>query len=168
MRLSDKVALDLSAMTPAQSSLSFHPESLNTELNCVTCHDPHKQDLDHASIDACLSCHNDEHSQNFKSSAHFSLWQQEQKGELNTGAGVSCASCHMPAYEENGVTRIMHNQNHNLRPNEKMIRSICMDCHGLSFSLDALADKALIKTNFNGKPSQHINSIDMAIERSQK
>ena len=61
-----------------------------------------------------------------------------------------------------------HNQNMNLRPNEKMLRSVCMNCHGLGFSIDALADKILIKNNFTGKPEKHIRSIDMVKHRLKK
>lgn len=43
-----------------------------------------------------------------------------------------------------------------------MIRSVCMSCHGLGFSIDALADKKLVANNFQGKPEKHIESIEMA------
>jgi hypothetical protein len=35
----------------------------------------------------------------------------------------------------------------------------------LGFSLDALADAALVRTNFIGRPSRHVESIDMALRR---
>ena len=60
---------------------------------------------------------------------------------------------------------VQHNQNDNLRPNEKMIRSSCMQCHGLGFAIDSLADPELLKQNFNGKTHHHIKSIEMAVER---
>ena len=66
---------------------------------------------------------------------------------------------------EPGVFRTLHNQNDNLRPNEKMIRSVCLDCHGLQFALDSLADPALIGSNFQGQSKVSIESIQMAIER---
>ena len=61
--------------------------------------------------------------------------------------------------------RVEHNQNFYLRPNEKMIRPVCMQCHSLEFSIDALADIELLKSNFTGKPSRHIESIDWAKKR---
>jgi hypothetical protein len=63
---------------------------------------------------------------------------------------------------------VNHNQNDVLRPNEKMIRPVCLQCHSLDFSIDALADKALIENNFSGKPSVHIPSIDWALKRVEK
>jgi hypothetical protein len=87
---------------------------------------------------------------------------------------VSCASCHLPriehSYEEQEVRQIyaQHNQNDALRPNEKMIRPVCMSCHGLSFAIDALADVQLIQNNFTGAPERHVLSIDMAMQRRRK
>lgn len=53
-----------------------------------------------------------------------------------------------------------------------MIREVCMNCHGLGFSIDALADPKLIANNFQGRPSQHIKSIQMAkvreVEQAKK
>ena len=37
-----------------------------------------------------------------------------------------------------------------------------MNCHGLQFSIDSLADPALKDTCFGSSPSGHIESIDMA------
>ena len=58
-----------------------------------------------------------------------------------------------------------HNQNDNLRPNEKMIRPVCMTCHGLGYSMDALADAKLTMDNFSGKPGAHVQSLDMVARR---
>ena len=62
---------------------------------------------------------------------------------------------------------VQHNQNANLRPNEKMIRQVCLTCHSLALSIDALADSELIRRNFCGRPSRHVRSIDMALSRTQ-
>ena len=66
------------------------------------------------------------------------------------------------------LTVVQHNQNDNLRPNEKMIRPVCMSCHSLEFSIDALADPELIKNNFNGQPANHVPSIDWALKREER
>ena len=62
---------------------------------------------------------------------------------------------------------VTHNQNDNLRPNEKMVRSVCSNCHGLQFSLDALADPALIEKNFTGLSAVHVESIEWADRRAR-
>ena len=114
-----------------------------------------------------MNCHDDSHTLAFNGSPHEQLWQQELNGELPAGSGVSCATCHMPRVEydvSDWLTRVMvdHNQNANLSPNTKMIRSSCMHCHGLEFSIDALADQQLIDNNFRGRPSLHVDTMDLA------
>lgn len=163
------MAQGLAPMTPAKARLPMKKEAHDTALTCVTCHDAHAPDTRKAAVDSCMSCHNDTHTMAYKESPHFTLWQKEIAGEAPTGSGVSCASCHMPRIdmetEDGSRIVVQHNQNDTLRPNEKMIRPVCMSCHGLSFSIDAMADEALINNNFNGKPSKHVESIDMAMKK---
>ena len=153
------------AMSTSEARVALLPEAHGQDLTCNTCHKPHEQDLSFAAVEACLSCHNDEHSLAYKDSPHFQLWTQELVGELEPGSGVTCATCHMPQTEKGGKIVTNHNQNDTLRPNEKMIRATCMSCHGLSFAIDALADPALILNNFSGQPNRHIESIDWALNR---
>ncbi len=162
-----RLQVGLPAMTPALARLPMKAESHGTELQCNSCHPAHSYDLVDAAVEQCLSCHNDEHSLAYKQSAHYAAWQQEQSGQLPAGSGVSCASCHMPraSYDvSEWLNRIMvqHNQSASLKPNTKMLRPVCMQCHGLEFSIDALADDKLINNNFQGKPTLHIQSMDMA------
>lgn len=174
MRLADTLSKPLQAISPSESELSFKESALYRQHSCSACHSSHDFNTKTAAVDACLSCHNDEHSVAYVNSPHHELWLKELTGELFENSGVSCATCHMHREElikgggkSNKVT-VVHNQNLTLRPNEKMIRPVCMNCHGLGFSIDALADKQLIKNNFNGRPSEHIPSIDMAIERDKQ
>ena len=164
-----RLAQNLPPMTPAQARLPMQQESLHIQLECSSCHDAHSTNIVQASVESCLGCHADEHSQNFKQSPHGKLWQQASQGEISMEAAVSCASCHLPRVEQDilgeKLIKVEHNQNATLRPNEKMIRSSCMNCHSLTFSIDALADPALIKNNFNHAPTVHIESIDMAVAR---
>ena len=158
---------NLSPMTPAMARLPMQEKAAHEELTCNSCHSAHNFDVRHAAVEGCLQCHADEHSLAYKDSPHYRTWQQELSGELPPGSGVSCASCHMPRVpvDVNDWLRrtvVMHNQNATLVPNEKMIRPACMHCHGLGFAIDSLADEALIRNNFNGKPARHIESIDMA------
>ena len=99
--------------------------------------------------------------------------QEEQRGELPAGSGVSCATCHMPRIEydvSDWLTRVMvdHNQSANLSPNTGMIRSACLQCHGLEFSIDALADQRLIDNNFAGRPSVHVQTMDLAAAEKER
>ena len=71
----------------------------------------------------------------------------------------------MPPTVRRGKVATNHNQNDNLRPNEKMVRTVCLDCHGLGFSLDSLADAGLVGRNFSGTPAVHVESIEWALRR---
>ena len=152
-------------MTTTEARVSLRPEAHGQDLTCNTCHEPHAQDITFAAVDACLSCHVDDHSLAYEGSPHQTLWLSELAGDLPPGSGVTCATCHMPKSERRGVVTTNHNQNDTLRPNEKMIRPVCMDCHSLEFSIDALADPNLVERNFSGKPDRHIESIDWAVSR---
>lgn len=163
-------------LSPMKPELARAPMSLKAhgrELGCVSCHGAHKFDVQKAKVEACLSCHNDEHSKAYVNSPHHELLKKERSGALAKGSGVSCATCHMPrqAIEdeyENEIVVVNHNQNDTLRPNEKMIRPVCSSCHGLQFTLDALADKKLIKKNFTGRPKKQIESINWTLKRAKK
>jgi predicted CXXCH cytochrome family protein len=145
-------------------------EAKPKDLGCNSCHIAHtfnpRAETRDAAVDVCLGCHADEHSHAYKDSSHFKLWELERKRKAEPGTGVSCATCHLPREElkegDASRTRVQHNQNDNLRPNDKMLRGVCMSCHGLGFSMDALADRALIDRNFNGRPSTklHVKSLD--------
>jgi predicted CXXCH cytochrome family protein len=164
-----RVKQGLTEMSPALARLPMKTSSLDKHLNCNTCHTPHDYNPVKASYELCIGCHDDEHSKAYQGSAHAALWMKENEGEIENGTGVSCATCHMPreVITQDGVSRtlVQHNQNTNLRPNEKMIRSVCINCHGLEFSINALADDALIKRNFSGQPATNVKSIEWVRNR---
>jgi hypothetical protein len=160
---------DLAPMTPAQARLPMKADAAHRQLSCVSCHDSHAFDTRAAAVESCLSCHDDPHSRAYLDSPHHDLWRAEIAGLAPAGSGVSCATCHLPRLLESRGgrewVRVEHNQNFNLQPNEKMLRTVCLNCHGLGFALDALADVSLIENNFNGHPSRHIPSLDMVEQR---
>jgi hypothetical protein len=168
-----RLAEGLSPMTPARARQPMHAKARHTELGCTTCHAAHRFDTRRAAVEACIGCHRDEHTAAYERSPHYALWKKELAGEA-PASGVSCASCHLPRVEHraagSSAKRILveHNQNDNLRPGEKMIRPVCMSCHGLGFSIDALADAALVKGNFAGKPRVHIRSLEMVAARAKE
>jgi hypothetical protein len=166
-----RLAEGLAPMTPVRARKPMHARAARTELGCTSCHGAHRFDTKKAAVEACVGCHRDQHTAAYQRSPHYALWEKELAGETPPGSGVSCASCHLPRVEHRmpdaGVRRTLveHNQNDNLRPNEKMIRPVCMSCHGLGFSIDALADADLARHNFAGKPASHIRSLDMVARR---
>ena len=167
-----RLAVGLSAMTPGQARLPMREDAADVALECTSCHGAHGFDTKVAQVESCLGCHSDTHSLAYEGSPHHRLWQREQTGELPAGSGVTCATCHLPRVEhyQDDIKRVLvqHNQNDTLRPNEKMIRPVCLSCHGLAFAIDALADPALVARNFAGHPLGHVESIDMALEAERR
>ncbi|MEK8015715.1 MAG: cytochrome c3 family protein [Candidatus Parabeggiatoa sp.] len=163
-------------LSPMTTDMARQPmkKDVHKELNCTSCHQDHQFNTDarHAAVDACLECHADDHSRAYKASSHFRVWSEEMKGQAAKGSGISCATCHLPreVIKQNGIERtvVQHNQNLNLRPNQKMIRGVCMNCHGLGFSIDSLVDSELVRNNFSEPPSVHIESLEMAEKRIKK
>ncbi len=161
-----RVALGLSPMTPGDARLPMKEDAAHRELSCASCHGDHGTESQKAATEACLGCHDDEHSRAYQSSKHFERWALEVEGKGPVGSGVSCATCHMPRQQnDDGEWFVNHNQDDNLRPNEKMVRTVCSNCHGVPFAIDALADAALVQRNFQGLPSKHIKSVDWAKAR---
>lgn len=163
-------AAGLPPMTVDRARLPMRGDAAHRELNCVSCHAAHRFDSGlAASVDACLNCHDDGHSRAFKGSPHFALALRSARGELPAGSGVTCATCHMPRtrIDTDAGSRIavQHNQSMTLRPVTKMAREVCMNCHGLGYVLDALADAPLMARNFSGAPSVHHESIAMALKK---
>lgn len=167
-----RLAVELSPMRPELARRPMHADAHGRELGCMSCHSDHRFDTRSAAVDACLGCHADDHSLAYVGSPHHALWERELSGAGVPGSGVSCATCHLPreVHRISGEDRVLvqHNQNHNLRPVEKMARSVCLSCHGLPFTLDALADPELRANNFRGSPSETIPSVDMAVTRQQE
>lgn len=161
-----RLAQGLSPMSPGMARLPMKHASLHAELSCSSCHSPHDADVRVAAVESCIKCHNDEHTLAYQQSPHAQLWRDELAGDLPPGSGVSCATCHMPR-EVHGSSKspkvaVQHNQNDNLQPNEKMVRSACMQCHGLQFSLDAMSDPHQIESNFSAPPQQQsVESLEM-------
>jgi len=121
-------------------------------LNCNSCHPAHRFETSHAAIDGCLNCHADTHSLKYKQSTHYKLWVEEQTSKGAAGIGVSRASCHLPRLQTAERVVVEHSPSSNLHPNHKMLETVCLKCHGLEFSLDALSDQELITQNFNAAP----------------
>jgi Cytochrome c3 len=171
-----RIAAGLPPMRPADALV---PAKMKTQavanvheagLTCARCHDAHAPDLRQAAVESCEGCHDDGHTRTYRASAHFARWQAELAGTAAPGSGVSCATCHLPrAVDRTGdAPRVWvdHNQNGNLRPVDKMARSVCMSCHGLAFSLASLADADLVARNFNGRPRPVRTGFDLLTRSS--
>lgn len=172
MRLDEaRLGRALAPMRVRDARLPMRTDAAGATVTCGSCHGAHRFDTRRAAVEACLGCHDDTHSRAYVDSPHDRLRRLELAGRLPPGSGVTCASCHMPrvpeSYEWGAYihTLVQHNQSDNLRPNDKMLRPVCMQCHGYGFSADALADPDLILGNFDGPPSVVVESRSLAERR---
>ncbi|WP_286177669.1 cytochrome c3 family protein [Rhodopirellula sp. JC639] len=163
-----RLAAGLSPMTPEQARLPMHAGQAHAELDCSACHSGHRFDTPFAATDACLRCHADDHSLAYGDSSHAALWREELAGNGPAGSGVSCATCHLPRLDGDSGIWVNHDQNANLRPNETMARQVCTHCHGLEYSLSALADPQSVASCFAEAPTERIKSVQMAHEWFQQ
>ncbi|HEY6725200.1 MAG TPA: cytochrome c3 family protein [Polyangiaceae bacterium] len=155
-------AAGLGPMRVGDARQPMRDEAKDETLSCTSCHGAHAFDTREAAISACLGCHDDRHSTSYRQSKHYAVFRADESGR----SGASCATCHLPRIGgEAGEVRVVHNQNDTLRPNEKMVRGVCINCHGLQFSLDALADRELIAKNFGGAPAAKVESLEWAWRR---
>jgi hypothetical protein len=163
-----KITVGMNPMKVSEARLEMKSNALHQDLSCASCHAPHNPDLTIAAVTSCLGCHDDQHSNNYASSKHATLFEKELRGELAEGEGVSCASCHMPRTKKGKLIYVEHNQTLNLKPNSKMLRPVCMNCHGLEYATAALADKRLIARNFSGDFIEEHPSFDMVRVRIEE
>jgi hypothetical protein len=153
-----RLAAGLPPMRPAAARAPMKREVRDRQLGCTSCHGAHRFDRALAAVEACEGCHDDGHTRAYRSSGHFAAWQRERRGEAPPGTGVSCATCHLPRLRpEDGKEKLLvqHNQNGNLRPSDRMVREVCAHCHGVGYSLAALADPAVARS-FRDKPSPSV------------
>lgn len=162
------LSVGMAPMSVSDARLEMRSDALHQDLSCSSCHDPHQPNLASAAVTSCQGCHNDQHTNNYASSKHAALFEKELRGELSEGEGVSCASCHMPRKKKGKLVYVEHNQTLNLKPNSKMLRPVCMNCHGLEYATAALADKRLISKNFTGDFVTKHPSFDMVRVRMEE
>jgi hypothetical protein len=126
-------------------------------LGCGSCHEAHRVDTVRAATTACLGCHADRHSRAFAASPHA----RSTRG--SSGGAFTCATCHMPRTTSGAGAKVVveHGNTLTLRPRDRMLGGVCLDCHGLAFAMSSLYDDGLVETNFRGRPRVAHQTIDV-------
>ncbi|ERN40597.1 hypothetical protein KR51_00028540 [Rubidibacter lacunae KORDI 51-2] len=154
-----------SPLKPALARLPMHAEARDLLMTCNTCHDVHSVDTVVASVDSCLTCHNDTHSQNYRDSAHAGLFEASKSLPRPSATAVSCATCHLPRYEhgqgDNAVTLVNHNNTYTLLPRDRMVGEVCANCHGVEFGYNSIFDDELVEANFDRPPTLSLQTFDL-------
>jgi predicted CXXCH cytochrome family protein len=159
-----RLAVKLPSLIPGDARRPMKQTAAKTELTCSTCHEPHSVDTRRAAVEACLGCHDDRHSKNFKGSKHEVLFSAET-GARPSATAVTCATCHMPRLrlgnEKTGRVVINHNNSWTLQPRDRMIKEVCLACHTLELALNSMFDEELIQNNFKGTPKRKHDTLTM-------
>lgn len=160
-----------SPLTPAMAHLPMKATAKNQVMNCNTCHNVHSVNTQKAAADSCLSCHNDDHSRNYQNSKHAELWQKDSELPRPSAQAVSCATCHLPRHDIGTKTKpqvvVNHNNTYTLLPRDRMVKEVCMNCHGMEYAYNSIFDDDLVTSNFARPPTQKLQTLDM-IRASEK
>lgn len=160
-------------LTPSLARLPMRVSALSKSMTCNSCHDVHSVDTFTAAVDSCLSCHNDRHSLNYKNSKHAELVASVGKPPRPPSESVTCATCHLPRYEALSIgaepkVEVNHNNTFTLKPRDRMVKDVCMHCHGMEFSYNSIFDDELVEANFDSPPTQDLKTLDMVRQLKQK
>lgn len=157
-----RIAAGLAPMRVADARIPMRDDAQHSTLTCTSCHGEHRFDRQFAAVDACVGCHDDQHSRGYLKSKHYALWKSEVAGDA-VGTGVSCATCHLPREADvfGGAASVRHNQNDTLRPNDKMIATVCANCHAVEMAMNALADPDVIARGVEGTARVVVESMEM-------
>lgn len=160
---------NLSPLTPHMAQIPMQPSADDRIMNCNTCHDVHSVNTVPASVDSCLTCHNDSHSLNYNKSPHGQLFAESRAGLARpTSQSITCATCHLPRQilEPGSEPKIgvNHNNTFTLLPRDRMVKEVCMNCHGMEYSFNNIFDDEVVESNFSYPSRQDLQTLKMIRE----
>lgn len=154
-----------SPLTPAMARLPMQANAHDLQMTCGTCHDSHSVNTVQAAVDSCLTCHSDTHSLNYQNSRHAELFAADRNLPRPSASSVSCATCHLPRHEngtgDNVFTLVNHNNTYTLLPRDRMVKDVCMNCHGMEYSYNSIFDDELVEANFDAPPTLALETFDL-------
>ncbi|WP_036486069.1 cytochrome c3 family protein [Myxosarcina sp. GI1] len=159
----------MSPLTPAMAHLPMKESALDKQMTCNTCHNVHSVNTSVAAVDSCLTCHNDSHSLNYKDSPHAQTVTNLASLPRPDNQAVTCATCHLPRTSEAKEILVNHNNTYTLLPRDRMVKEVCMNCHGLEHAYNSIFDDELIENNFARPPNLKLETFDLvrALEKKR-
>jgi len=154
-------------LTPSIAQIPMKHDAFDKQMTCNACHNVHTINTMQASVDACLTCHNDNHSLNYENSKHAQVVFAKQSSLPRPGDEmVTCATCHLPRVgkkkgEEIVFAGVNHNNTYTLKPRNRMVGEVCMNCHGVEYSYNSIFDDELVEANFDRPPTLEHQSFDL-------
>lgn len=151
----------LSPLTPKMAHLPMKESALNKEMNCNACHNVHSVNTLQASVDSCLTCHNDNHSLNYKNSVHAQDFFNSVELVRPLATSVTCAACHLPRQQQGETVLVNHNNTYTLLPRDRMVKEVCLNCHSVEYSYNSIFDEELVESNFDHPPDLELKTFDL-------
>lgn len=158
----------LSPLTPAMAHLPMKDSALDRQLDCNSCHNVHTVNTYEASVDSCLSCHNDNHSLNYKNSPHAQIFREIGTLPRPNAESVTCATCHLPREVAGNEVLVNHNNTYTLKPRDRMVKEVCMNCHGVEHAYNSIFDDELVEANFARPPNQEMRTFELVRDLEKK
>ena len=158
----------LSPLTPAMAHLPMKDGVADMQMNCNTCHNVHTVDTYQASVDSCLTCHSDRHSLNYKNSPHAQIFREIGALPRPDKNSVTCATCHLPRAKSGDSILVNHNNTYTLKPRDRMVKEVCMNCHGVEHAYNSIFDDELVEANFARPPNHKLPTFQLVRDLEKK
>ncbi|GAB4537657.1 MAG: hypothetical protein Tsb0014_26650 [Pleurocapsa sp.] len=159
----------MSPLTPAMANIPMKESSLDLQMNCNSCHNVHSVNTAQAAVDSCLTCHNDNHSLNYRNSPHATIVADINSLPRPDRNAVTCATCHLPRESHEKTIVVNHNNTYTLLPRDRMVKDVCMNCHGVEHAYNSIFDDELVEANFARPPTLKLETFDLvrALEKKR-
>jgi len=154
-------------LTPSIAQIPMKHDAFDKQMTCNACHNVHTVNTMKASVDSCLTCHNDNHSLNYENSKHAQVVFAKQASLPRPGDDmVTCATCHLPRTGQKkgdgtALVKVNHNNTYTLKPRNRMVGEVCMNCHGVEYSYNSIFDDELVEANFDRPPTLEHQSFEL-------
>ena len=56
---------------------------------------------------------------------------------------------------------VNHNNTFTLLPRDRMVKEVCMNCHGMEFAYNSIFDDDLVESNFARPPTLSMDTLKM-------
>ncbi|VEP16737.1 Cytochrome c552 [Hyella patelloides LEGE 07179] len=159
----------LSPLTPAMAHLPMKDSAKDLQMNCNSCHNVHSVNTAVAATDSCLTCHNDNHSLNYQNSPHGGIIKNLSTLPRPNERAVTCATCHLPRTIVGETVLVNHNNTYTLLPRDRMVKEVCLNCHGVEHAYNSIFDDEIVEANFAHPPTQKMQTFELvrALEKKR-
>lgn len=158
----------LSPLTPAMAHLPMKESAHDLRMDCNSCHNVHSVNTAVAATDSCLSCHNDNHSLNYKNSPHAGIVSNLSELPRPNQQAVTCATCHLPRTKVGETVLVNHNNTYTLLPRDRMVKEVCISCHGVEHAYNSIFDDEIVEANFDRSPTKMLETFELVRALEEK